>query len=132
MRDRAEANVKAFAGECSGLNGNWIAIGAQLDGVRLPDAVLAELTLHVQSGTFVFGADEGLLTIDRSAHPAAMNVIATSGPNRGRFLPAIFEHAGGMLRICYALSGEERPNDFKAPTGSRRFLVTYRRTSAVA
>jgi uncharacterized protein (TIGR03067 family) len=89
--------------------------------------VLAELTLRVQCGRFVLGCDEGTIAIDRQVHPAAMDVVATHGPNRGRYVPAIFEHAGGMLRICYDLSGRQRPGEFKAPLGTRRFLATYRR-----
>ncbi len=114
--------------ELSGLNGCWAAVGAQLDGIGLPSELLPDLTLHVQSGNFVFGSDEGLLAINRNAHPPALDVIATSGPNRGRVVPAIFEQAGGMLRVCYALVGNERPAEFRAPHGSRRFLVTYRRS----
>lgn len=111
----------------SGLNGSWIAVAAQLDGITFPEDVLADLTLHVHHGWFTFGSDEGVLSIDRHVRPAAMDVLAVRGPSRGRFVPAIFEHAGGMLRICYALAGAERLRDFTAPLGSRQFLVTYRR-----
>ena len=114
--------------DASSLNGRWAAVGAQLDGIGLPTDLLPDLTLHLHAGTFVFGSDEGLIAINRDAHPPALDVIATSGPNRGRVVPAIFEQAGGMLRVCYALVGRQRPTDFKAPHGSRRFLVTYRRT----
>ena len=115
--------------DTSGLNGLWIVTDAQLAGVALPVDVLAELTLRVDSGTFVLGCDEGTIAINRAVSPATMDVVATGGPNRGRFVPAIFEHAGGMLRICYDLSGRQRPQEFKAPLGSRRFLATYRRAT---
>ena len=119
-----DATALAAAGA---LNGRWLATAAQLGGVRLPDHVLPDLTLHLHAGTFVFGEDTGLIAIDRTRHPAALDLVATGGPNFGRFVPAVFEQAGGMLRICYDLSGRARPDDFRAPLGSRRFLVTYRR-----
>jgi uncharacterized protein (TIGR03067 family) len=116
--------------DLSGLNGRWVAVAAELDGLSLPPDVLAELTLDLQSGTFIFGCDQGIVAIDRKARPYSIDVVATRGPNRGRFVPAIFAQAGGMLRICYDLSGTVRPRHFNAPFGSRRFVVTYRRAIA--
>src|SRR5919106_5783973 len=115
--------------DTSGLNGSWVPTEAWLSGVLLPRDVLAALTLRVESGRFALGEDEGTIAVNRMVSPAAMDVVATRGPNRGRFVPAIFEHAGGMLRICYDLSGRERPREFKAPLGTRRFLATYRRAA---
>jgi uncharacterized protein (TIGR03067 family) len=117
--------------ETRGLDGWWIVTEGRLSGVSLPDDVLAELTLWVESGTFVLGSDTGTIAVNRDVHPATMDVVATRGPNRGRFVPAIFEHARGMLRICYDLSGRQRPRAFDAPLGSRRFLATYRRVAPV-
>ena len=117
----------ADAGDSSGLNGCWVVTEAHLGGMRLPDEALNELTLRVHSGSFAFGSDRGIITIDRCAHPPALDVIATHGPNAGRFVPAIFEQAGGMLRICFDLSGHHRPLEFKAPRHTNRFLATYRR-----
>ena len=31
------------------------------------------------------------------------------------------------LQICYDLSGREFPKEFKAPKGTQRYLVDYRR-----
>jgi uncharacterized protein (TIGR03067 family) len=115
--------------DTSGLNGWWIVIDGQLGGVSLPPDVLAELSLRVDGGMFLLGNDEGMIAVNRHVRPAAMDVVATRGPNRGRFVPAIFEQAGGMLRICYDLSGRQRPPAFSAPLGTRYFLATYRRAS---
>jgi uncharacterized protein (TIGR03067 family) len=113
-----------------GLNGCWMALAAHLDGVNLPGDILIDLSLNVHNGWFIFGDDEGVLAIDHHVRPAGLDVLAVRGPSRGRFVPAIFEHAGGMLRICYALTGTERPKEFRAPLGSRRLLVTYRKAGA--
>ena len=117
----------ACAADSSALNGCWLVTEAHLGGVRLPENALSGLTLHVQSGTFVFGSDHGIITVDRSSRPPALDVIATAGPNAGRFVPAIFEQTGGRLRICFDLAGRDRPTDFTAPIRSNRFLAVYRR-----
>jgi hypothetical protein len=61
MRDETEIDNAAARADRSSLNGRW---DAQLGGLRLPDDVLAELTLLLQSGTFVFGSDSGVIAVD--------------------------------------------------------------------
>jgi len=108
------------------LNGWWIATEAMLAGRRLSDDLLDDFSLRLQNGTFVVASDIGTFTVDRLAQPAAMDVLLLNGRNRKRFVPAIFERSGGMLRICYDLSGVKRPRQFAAAAGSRLFLATYR------
>jgi uncharacterized protein (TIGR03067 family) len=127
MRDEIRLDEFKGCADAAALNGRWIATDAELGGVRLPGEVLSELTLHLKAGRFVFGNDSGIIAVDLDHRPHALDVVATAGPNYGRFVPAIFEQAGGMLRVCYDLSGRERPREFRAPLGTRRFLVTYRR-----
>jgi uncharacterized protein (TIGR03067 family) len=109
------------------LDGWWIAHRAVLGGVALPADIVPELSLLIFDGGFYFGKDEGTVAIDIAATPAAMDVRIVRGPNRLRFVPAVFRLTGQILCICYDLSGAERPAEFSAPLGTRRLLVTYRR-----
>jgi uncharacterized protein (TIGR03067 family) len=113
------------------LNGWWVPASARLGGMSLPDDALPELGILLHHGTFVFGSDAGRFALDAAAHPTAIDFLATRGPNRGRLVPGIVEHAGGMLRVCLDLSGAERPRLFDAPPGTRQVLVTYRRAAPV-
>ena len=99
----------------------------QLGGVRLPHEALDDLTLLLHDGMFELGVDGGTVAIDWHASPWTMDVHVVLGPNRGRFIPAIFECRGATLRICFDLSGSQRPGTFAAPAGTRRFLATYQR-----
>jgi uncharacterized protein (TIGR03067 family) len=56
-----------------------------------------------------------------------LDIIGTDGPNKGKTFLAIYERDGDTLRICYDLSGKNRPKDFKSPEGTQHFLVTYKR-----
>jgi uncharacterized protein (TIGR03067 family) len=56
-----------------------------------------------------------------------ITVIGTEGPNQGKTFPAIYELKKDTLRICYDLSGAKRPTEFKTMSGTRLFLVTYKR-----
>jgi uncharacterized protein (TIGR03067 family) len=111
------------------LDGTWLVTAGQLGGVRLPDNAFGELTLTLRNGRFELGQDCGRVGLDCGVTPAALDVLIIDGPNRGRFVPAIVERAGGMLRVCYDLGGTQRPTTFRAPAGTRYFLATYRRAS---
>ena len=126
MANRIASQMSTCAYDLQLLNGWWIATEAILAGRRLPDDLLDDFLLRLHNGTFVIASDVGTFTIDRLARPAAMDVLLLNGRNRKRCLPAIFERAGGMLRICYDLSGVQRPRQFAATTGTRLFLATYR------
>lgn len=111
------------------LDGTWLVMAGQLGGVRLPDNAFDDLTLTLRNGRFELGQDCGRIGLDCRVAPAALDVLIIDGPNRGRFVPAIVERAGTVLRVCYDLGGTERPAAFRAPAGTRYFLAIYRRAS---
>jgi len=111
------------------IDGWWLPTCAELGGVRLPEEALTDLALRLRHGTFRFGTDEGWTVVNRHATPHALDIVPARGPNRGRVVPAIIDVSGGSMRICCDLSGRSRPEEFAAPTGTRRFLATYRRVA---
>lgn len=121
----------ADAPDDKSLRGNWIPVKAELGGQPMPDAVLKTISLKLGDGTYdvdVAGQpDKGTYAIDPAAKPKAMTIKGTEGPNKGRTIPAIYEVNGTTLRICYDLSGAQRPKDFKSETGTRLYLVSYQR-----
>jgi uncharacterized protein (TIGR03067 family) len=56
-----------------------------------------------------------------------MLITGTDGPNKGKTFPSIFELQGDVLRVCYDLSGKQRPLDFKTVLSTQLYLVTYHR-----
>ena len=71
--------------------------------------------------------DRGTYTIDSNTKPKSMSVTGTEGPNIGKTFPAIYELKGDTLRICYDLSGEKHPTEFKSVAATKLYLVTYNR-----
>src|SRR5687767_13061663 len=109
------------------LDGWWVATRAELGGLPLPDEALSDLALRLRRGTFRFGADEGWTVINHQSRPRTLDMVPAQGPSRGRVVPAIIAVSGSSMRICCDLSGRCRPQEFKAPPGTRRFLASYRR-----
>jgi uncharacterized protein (TIGR03067 family) len=114
--------------------GVWKPIAAVLGGARLPKESLDAITLKISGRNYevtVAGEkepDRGTSTLDTNASPKRMTITSTNGPNRGKTFLAIYEMKDERsLRVCYDLSGAEFPKEFKAPKGTKLYLVGYRR-----
>ena len=56
-----------------------------------------------------------------------MTLKGTEGPNKGKTYFCIFELDGDTLRVCYDLTGKNRPAEFKTAKDTLLYLVTYKR-----
>jgi len=113
------------------VEGDWAPVKAELAGQPMPETVLKTIQLNLYKGKYnvlVAGQpDKGTYSLDVSTKPKSMDIKGTEGPNTGRSFPAIYELEGETLRICYDLSGKQRPAEFKSLPGTRLYLVTYKR-----
>jgi hypothetical protein len=114
-------------GRAPSLDGWWIARAASLGGVRLPSEALPGLAILLFNRTLYLGSDTGIIDIDYGVRPASMDLLITRGPNRWRFIPAVFQHHDQILRLCFDLSGASRPTAFESPFGSRILVIEYAR-----
>ena len=129
------ASLSAFAADspadAKAVQGSWKPVSAELAGQPMPDAVVKSISLKLDGGQYeVFVGDKpdrGTYTLDSAAKPMGMTVTGTAGPNQGKTFPAIYELKGDTLRICYDLSGANRPTEFKTLAGTKLYLVTYQR-----
>jgi uncharacterized protein (TIGR03067 family) len=121
------------------LDGTWQVSAAELGGKKWPEELckMTRLILDGQNYTVMVGdaPDKGTIKVDSSAKPKSIDVTGTEGPNKGKTFPAIYElgkdkDGGDTLRICYDLSGQSRPTEFKSTEGTKLFLVTYTRAKS--
>lgn len=130
--------VSAFAAEPRDdsqlIQGTWVPAQAVLAGQAMPEPFLASITLKLTDGKYealiADRADRGSYKLDTKASPKGMVIVGTDGPNLNKSLPAIYELDGDTLRVCYDVSGTNRPSrptEFKSTTSNQLFLVTYRR-----
>jgi uncharacterized protein (TIGR03067 family) len=111
--------------------GSWLPVTAELGGKPFPEQVRKTISLRVEGDKYIVtvgpAVDKGTLHADPAAHPQALDIVGTDGPNKGRTILAIFEHQGDMVRICYDLSGGARPSEFVSKEGTQLFLVSYKK-----
>ena len=116
------------------LDGIWLPVGGELRGQTLPEGSLSKLKLILGDGSYELVVDT--ITVDRGVYelvpqtaPEQMRITGTDGPNKGRTIPAIVELEEETLTICYDLSGENPPEEFKTSADSQLYLVRYQRQS---
>ncbi len=113
------------------VDGTWVGSKAELKGKPFPEELTRTIRIAVEkgknkvavSGTF----NEGNFKLDPSTKPKSLDLIATDGPNKGKQLLAIYELDGDTLKVCYDLTGKNRPKEFKTTEGSELYLATYKR-----
>ncbi|HEY8075250.1 MAG TPA: TIGR03067 domain-containing protein [Labilithrix sp.] len=109
------------------LDGKWIPIEAELGGAKMAAGALSSFELAIRNGTYEVPGDVGRIDIHEGTSPPSMDVIGTDGPNKGKTFPAIYELDQDLLTICYDLAGKERPTSFATASGTKQFLVKYKR-----
>lgn len=114
-----------------GIDGTWLPASAELGGKEFPDEVRKTIKLVVKGGKYTVTVgkadDQGTVKLNASAKPKELDITGTDGPNKGKKILAIYERDGDTLRVCYDLSGKNRPTEFKTTAGTQLFLVTYKR-----
>jgi uncharacterized protein (TIGR03067 family) len=121
------------AAERKALEGVWVPVKAELGGEALPDEVLKTITLKIEGDRYEVAVegepktDKGTCTLDTAAKPKAMKIESLEGPNAGKTFLAIYELKDDILRVCYDLSGTERPKEFSTRAGTLLYLATYER-----
>jgi uncharacterized protein (TIGR03067 family) len=113
------------------IDGTWLPSAAELGGKMFPDEVRTTIKLVVKGDKYTLTAgkvvDQGTVKLNPSAKPKTLDITGIDGPNKGKTMLAIYERKGDTLRVCYDLSGKGRPMEFKTETGTKLFLVTYKR-----
>ena len=96
-----------------------------------PDEVRKTIKLVVKddkyTATVGSQVDQGTIKLNPATKPKEMDITGTEGPNKGKTILAIYQRDGDTLRVCYDLSGKNRPKEFKTKEGTQLFLVTYKR-----
>jgi uncharacterized protein (TIGR03067 family) len=126
----ADTGDDAAKKDLAKFQGNWTLISAERDGKKTPDEEAKKIKLAIQGNKFVLRKDgvvisEGMMTLDASKKPRAIDETITAGPNKGKVFSAIYEIDDDQHRICFAAAGKERPTVFSSDNG--QLLQVWRR-----
>jgi uncharacterized protein (TIGR03067 family) len=127
----ASAGSQESTNDAKALEGKWLVVTAELGGTAMPKEVTQTMRLSIMGEKYAFtegkALDQGMVKIDGSKKPKAMDIIGGEGPNKGKTFLAIYDLQGDTLRVCYDLTGKARPSEFATKKGGLLFLATYQR-----
>jgi uncharacterized protein (TIGR03067 family) len=117
--------------ETDNFDGTWVPIKAELAGTEFPEEIRKQIKLEIKGDNYTVTigkmTDKGTSKINAKAKPKEVDITSTEGANKGKTFLAIYELDGDMLKVCYDLSGKERPKEFKTMPNTQLYLVTYKR-----
>jgi uncharacterized protein (TIGR03067 family) len=124
---RADNNDK----DAKQIEGVWQLKEAELAGRGMPARSIKSFRLTLKGGKYDLKSneapDKGTYKLDAQKKPRQITIAGTEGPNKGKTIPAIYEVSDDTLKVCYDLSGQAHPEEFKTKPGTQLFLATYKR-----
>jgi uncharacterized protein (TIGR03067 family) len=119
----AHDDLKAF-------QGTWKPTEANLGDNKIEMMVLEKAKIVFAEDKYTVTIDEqiekGVVALDAKKSPKQMDIFPTSGTNNGKTLWAIYEIEGDVLRVCYSLTPNVRPENFE-PDSNTLLYVKYER-----
>jgi uncharacterized protein (TIGR03067 family) len=126
----APATTEVENGDLKQLAGTWIVTYHEKDGVRLSARDLEDLPwLTFEGDTYQWtnGESGRIVYLDETRTPKALDYVQDDGEHPGERERGIYQLDGDTFMDCFSEAGGARPTEFRAPKGSGRTLVTYRR-----
>jgi uncharacterized protein (TIGR03067 family) len=111
------------------LSGTWVPIQQEMGGTSLPKAAFESQKLIINDSTYTVIAE----SIDKGVvkyRDNKIDIYGKEGVNAGKHFTAIYKYenlpagqAGGLLTICYNLSGNGYPEAFETK-GKPMYLLS--------
>jgi uncharacterized protein (TIGR03067 family) len=125
----------AFAGEgktdLDKIQGTWVRATVERNGKAASADELKDTKLSVKGDKYTLddGKEKrtGTFKLDATKTPKTLDIIADSGPNKGKTLKGIYKIEDGVFTYCVAGPDKDRPTEFSAKEGSGNALAVNKR-----
>jgi uncharacterized protein (TIGR03067 family) len=119
--------------DMTALQGKWTCVSAESDGKAIPADIVKQLRLDIDKDSYTTRKGdqvlfEGAIRLDATKKPHEIDLVDMTGDNKGKMGKGIYEVHGDTFKICHGVPpNEERPKEFVSKSGSKFFLVEWRR-----
>ncbi|WP_165229080.1 TIGR03067 domain-containing protein [Aquisphaera insulae] len=120
------------AADLKALQGTWQVTSMEREGETVPAEDFKTWGVRYEGNRVTLMDGDrvhrrGIVTLDSSRKPKAVNTWDGDGPYADQTSPGIYELEGDTLRLAFAKPGEPRPTAFTTKSGSAVLVVTYKR-----
>lgn len=115
--------VRSVGRTAGTLNGAWVPVQQELNGIPLPEAAYKGYILKIADSVYSYtDHDKGAIYYKEGK----MDIYGRQGVNAGKHFTAIYKKENGQLVVCYNLAGNGYPAAFDTKKGSGLFLSVFR------
>ncbi len=120
--EEEQSRPAALCAALEELQGSWKVVALELDGQKMPQAMLGGAKIVITGETFqslgMGAVYDGAIVVDESASPKTFDLIYKNGPEAGARSLGIYELDGNTWRACFTLRAGTRPTEFATTPGS--------------
>jgi uncharacterized protein (TIGR03067 family) len=114
------------------LQGTWLLVAMESDGHEVEAEDFKDWKAVYEGNRVTLWSGErvrrrGIVTLDSSRKPKAINTWDQDGPYEDQTVPGIYEIDGETLKVCFARPGQERPKEFTTNAGTGFVSCVYKR-----
>jgi uncharacterized protein (TIGR03067 family) len=126
----AAADAPEAAKELERFKGTWILVSVEENGVKHSGDDIGDNRLTFEGDKYVqyfqkMAVEEGSIKLDPSKKPPTIDLVITSGRDKGKTQLGIYEFREDVLRVCTSRPGEAaRPTEFD---GKKYIIFTLKR-----
>lgn len=122
---------KPKADDGKSLQGSWVMVSGEVDGMKIPEADVKSATLtitgdkhevHVGKQTW-----KGTQKLDAAKTPKEIDSTDDAGGGKTVTIQGIYELSGDTFKVCFNTTGKGRPKKFEAGAGSGNLLHVWKR-----
>jgi uncharacterized protein (TIGR03067 family) len=128
----ADAKEDAAAEDLKKMQGDWVVVTMEADGMKIPDDDAQALFRTVKGNEYTVSRyrrviGKGTIKLDATRKPRTIDALPAGAAREAKPIVGIYEFDGDKLKLCFAPAGKDRPTEFLTTEGSGHTLTVWQR-----
>ena len=124
------AKDDAAAEDLKKMQGDWVVVTMESDGMKIPDDDAQALFRTVKGDQYTVSRyqrvrGKGTIQLDATKKPRTIDARPAGAAPDAKPLLGIYEFDDGKLKLCFAAPGKDRPTLFRTAEGSGHTLTVW-------